>query len=77
MENPQKIKEKSEKCKPKFVGLFVRNTTIFVKHDHMPIVFPDSICMKNRRLINLDLLYVQIYMSSVAEFWICCVLCYA
>jgi hypothetical protein len=25
---------------------------------------------------NLDLLYLKIYKTSVANFWICCVLCY-
>jgi hypothetical protein len=25
---------------------------------------------------NLDLLYLKIYKSYVANFWLCCVLCY-
>jgi hypothetical protein len=40
----------------------------------MTMLFPDSVCTKNRRLLNLDLLYLKIYMCSIAEFWICCVL---
>jgi hypothetical protein len=32
--------------------------------------------MKNRKLENLDLLYLKIYKTSIANFWICCVLCY-
>jgi hypothetical protein len=38
--------------------------------------FPDILCMKNRKLKNLDLLYLKIYKSTIVEFWICCVLCY-
>jgi hypothetical protein len=43
----------------------------------MTILFPDSCCMKNTKLIDLDLLYLKIYMCSVAEFVICCVLWHA
>jgi hypothetical protein len=32
--------------------------------------------MKNRNMKNLDLLYLKIYKSFVANFWICCVLCH-
>jgi hypothetical protein len=30
--------------------------------------------MKNSNVKNLDLQYLKIYKSSVANFWICCVL---
>jgi hypothetical protein len=43
----------------------------------MSIVCPYSLCKKNRELKNLDLLYLKIYMRSVADFWICCVLYHA
>jgi hypothetical protein len=33
-------------------------------------------CMKNRNVKNLDLRYLQIFKSYVANFWICCVLGY-
>jgi hypothetical protein len=39
-------------------------------------LFPDNICMKNRNVKNLDLLYLKIHESSVANIWICCVACY-
>jgi hypothetical protein len=41
------------------------------------MVFPDHFCMKNKNMKNLDLLYLKIYKSSVANFMICCVLCLA
>jgi hypothetical protein len=40
------------------------------------MLFTDSFCMKNRNVKKLDLLYLKIHKSSVANFWICCVLCY-
>jgi hypothetical protein len=41
------------------------------------MIFLDKFCMKNRNVKNLDLLYLKIYKSYVANFWICCVLCIA
>jgi hypothetical protein len=32
---------------------------------------------KNKNIKNLDLLYIQIHLRSIAEFWIRCVLCLA
>jgi hypothetical protein len=32
--------------------------------------------MKNRNLKTLDVLYLKIHKSSVANCWICCVLCH-
>jgi hypothetical protein len=40
------------------------------------MVFPDNVCMKNRYVKNLDLFYLKIDKTSVANFRICCVLCY-
>jgi hypothetical protein len=41
------------------------------------MLFLNIVCMKNRRVINLDLLYLKIYKCIVAAFWICSVLCNA
>jgi hypothetical protein len=50
----------------------VKNPTTVVK----PELVPDSFCMNNRNGRNLDLQYLKIYISSVANFWICSVLCH-
>jgi hypothetical protein len=48
--------------------------TTFVK---LVYAFPDNFSMKNRKLKNLDVLYLKNYKSYVANFWVCRVLCLA
>jgi hypothetical protein len=33
--------------------------------------FPENLCKENKKLENLDLLYLKVYKFSLASFWLC------
>jgi hypothetical protein len=64
---------KCKKCKLNFVGFVVKNPIAFVI---LAELVPDNFSMKNRNVKTLDLSYLKTHKPSVANFWICCVLCH-